>query len=89
MITDRDPDMADSCRHQVRQVCCSQESPPVADHSLLVNLRVQFLSVGPLVNYLILQVSLVDLLKEDWSYPRLQQKPATKVDSSDDAVTTA
>ena len=88
MITDRDPDMADSCRHQVRQVCCSEESPPVADHSLLVNLRVQFLSVGPLVNYLILQISQVDFFKEDRSYPGLQQKPATQVDSSDNAVIT-
>ena len=87
-ITYGDPDMADTCRHQVLQVTRSQETAPVSDHSLLVNLRLQFLSVGPLVNNLILQISHVDFFKEDWSYPRLQQKPASQVDSSDNAVIT-
>ena len=80
--------MADTRRHQVLQVSRSQETAPVSDHSLLVYLRLEFLSVGPLVNNLILQISNVDFFKEDWSYPRLQQEPATQVDSSDNAVIT-
>ena len=54
--------------------------PGSALHQRL-HLTVQLLSVRPLVYNLVLEIPEIDLFEEDWSYPRLEQEPPTKVDS--------
>ena len=83
------PDMADACCCQLLKVTLDHKSAPVSQHPVLVDHRVQQLSIGPLVHHLVLEISNIDCLKEHWGDPGLKQEPASKIDSSDYSISTS
>ena len=81
--------MADACCCQLLKVTLDHKSAPVSQHPVLVDHRVQQVSIGPLVHHPVLQVSNIDCLKEHWGDPGLKQEPASKIDSSDYSISTS
>ena len=81
--------MADACCCQLLKVTLDHKSAPVSQHPVLVDHRVQQLSISPLVHHLVLEISNIDCFKEHRSYPGLKQEPATKIDSSDYVIITS
>ena len=81
--------MTDACCSQLLKVASDHKSAPVTQHSVLVDNRVQQLSIGPLIHHLVLQISNIDCLKEHWGYPGLKKKPPSKINSPDNVIITA
>ena len=75
--------MADACCCQLLKVTLDNKSAPVSQHPVLIDHRVQKLSIGPLIHHLVLQISNIDRLEEHRGDPGLKQEPASKIDSSD------
>ena len=80
--------MADACCCQLLKVTLDHKSAPVSQHPVLIDHRVQKLSIGPLIHHLVLEVSNIDCLKEHRGDPGLKQEPASKIDSSDYSIST-
>ena len=81
--------MTDASCGQLLEVAFDHKSAPVTQHSILVDNRVQQLSIGPLIHHLVLQISNIDCLKEHWGYPGLKKKPPSKINSPDNVIITA
>ena len=80
--------MTDACCSQLLKVAPHYKGAPVAQHSVPVDIRLQQLSIGPLIHNLVLQISNIDCFKEHWRDPRLKKKPTSEIYSSDDVVIT-
>ena len=80
--------MTDASCGQLLEVAFDHKSTPVTQHSILVDNRVQQLSIGPLIHHLVLQVSNIDCFKEHRSDPWLEKEPSSKIYSSYDTVIT-
>ena len=81
--------MTDACCSQLLKVAPHYKGAPVTQHSVPVDIRLQQLSIGPLIHNLVLQISNIDCLKEHWGDPGLKKKPASKINSSDNVIITA
>ena len=81
--------MTDACCSQLLKVAPDYKGAPVTQHSVPVDIRLQQLSIGPLIHNLVLQISNIHCLKEHRGNPGLKKKPASKIYSSDNVVSTA
>ena len=81
--------MTDACCSQLLKVAPHYKGAPVAQHSVPVDIRLQQLSIGPLIHNLVLQISNIDCLKEHWGDPGLKKKPASKIYSSYNVIITS
>ena len=75
--------MADPSSGKFLKMTFGNKCAPVSNHSGMIDLRVQELSIGPLIHHLVLQISNIDRLEEHRGDPGLKQEPASKIDSSD------